>query len=146
MMPFNRILIATDGSDDANAAAAKALELAKALDAEVTALSVVEVPAVFGGRGMMVAAANSIPFLEELSKKAVEQVRAEGEKMGITVKTLIRAGTPGNEIIKASEGYDLVVMGTLGLSGFPHFLIGNVAEKVMRHAPCAVLLFRAKKG
>ncbi len=145
MMPFNRILIATDGSNGAKAAVTKGLELAKSLDAEVTAMSIVEVPIVFGGRGMIVAAATNIPILEEVSKKAVEEARVEGEKLGITVKTVVRAGIPANEIVNASSDFDLIVLGSLGHSEITHFVMGSVAEKVVRHAACPVLVVRATK-
>jgi len=54
-------------------------------------------------------------------------------------------GVAWNEIVKLLEGdrtYDLVVMGTHGRTGLKHVLVGSVAERVVRHAPCAVLVVR----
>ncbi len=59
------------------------------------------------------------------------------------VKTLVIEGSPANEIITASKDYDLIVMGSLGRTGLSHLLMGSVAEKVVRHASCPVLVVRA---
>ncbi len=45
-------------------------------------------------------------------------------------------------LLEAERQYDLVVMGTHGRTGLKHVLLGSVAEKVVRHAPCAVLVGR----
>ena len=145
MRLFSKMLIATDGSDGAKFAATQGLALAKILDAEVTALSVVDDGSYYGNRGLRRAAVANIPILQEVSEAAVEQIRAEGEKMGITVRTLVKSGVPAGEIIRASGDYDLVVMGSLGLTGLAHFLTGSVAEKVVRFASCPVLVVRGKK-
>jgi nucleotide-binding universal stress UspA family protein len=61
---------------------------------------------------------------------------------GIHVRTLIRAGVPHREIVAAAreEGADLIIMGTHGRSGLERFLTGSVADRVVRTAPCPVLL------
>ncbi len=59
----------------------------------------------------------------------------------INVEILIRAGIPFEEILKAARDKetDLIVMGTHGRTGITHMVIGSVAEKVIRNAPCPVL-------
>lgn len=59
----------------------------------------------------------------------------------ITIALEIAEGKPFIEIIKAAKNYDvdLIVMGTHGRTGLQHMLIGSVAEKVVRKAPCPVL-------
>jgi len=61
---------------------------------------------------------------------------------GTSVQTLVRAGTPLREIVAAAreEKADLIVMGTHGRSGLEHLLVGSVADRVVRTAPCSVLL------
>jgi nucleotide-binding universal stress UspA family protein len=143
MSQFDRILIPTDGSENAKEAAAQAIVLAKTMKAELTAMSIID----FGsmaylteGPGMT----DVFSYLEEEANAAVGQVLQEGQKAGIAVKTIVRKGAPANEIIEASKDYDLIVMGTLGRTGLPHLLMGSVAEKVVRFASCPVLVVRKK--
>lgn len=64
----------------------------------------------------------------------------------INVEILIRTGVPFEEILKAARDMeaDLIVMGTHGRTGITHMVIGSVAEKVIRNAPCPVLCIRNK--
>lgn len=141
MEPFRKILIPTDGSDNAKVAVAKGLELAKTMGAEVTAISVMDaVGLAYAAQG--VTTAPIYQLLKDGADAAVRQVREEGEKLGVPVRTIVKEGGPADEIIKASENYDLVVMGTLGRTGLSHLLLGSVAEKVVRHASCPVLVVR----
>ncbi len=146
MKPFEKILIPTDGSDNAKAAVAQGLALAKIMDAEVTALNVVDIGEFYTRRGLRRADVDNYPILEEEAKTIVEQVRQEGEQMGVVVKKLVRKGVPENEIVAVSKDYDLIVMGTLGRTGLDHFFIGSVAERVVRFASCPVLIIRAQKA
>lgn len=146
MKPFEKILVPTDGSDNAKAAVAQALALAKIMDAEVTALNVVDIGELYTRRGLRRADVDNYPILEEEARTMVEQVRQEGEQMGVMVKKLVRKGVPENEIVAVSKDYDLIVMGTLGRTGLDHFLMGSVAEKVVRFASCPVLIIRALKA
>jgi nucleotide-binding universal stress UspA family protein len=59
----------------------------------------------------------------------------------------VREGRAYSEIVRfvQEEECDLVVMGTHGLSGLEHFLLGGTTEKVMRHAPCPVLAVKLKE-
>jgi nucleotide-binding universal stress UspA family protein len=145
MKPFEKILIPTDGSENAKAAAAQGLALAKLLGAEVTTISIVDIGSPYSNRGFRRAAMDNIPFMEEESTAAVDQVEKEGKGMGIAVKKIIGKGVPANEIIEASKDYDLIVMGTFGHTGLSHLLMGSVAEKVVRFAYCPVLVIRTHK-
>ncbi|MFA5312632.1 MAG: universal stress protein [Methanomassiliicoccales archaeon] len=141
MSLYDRILIPTDGSEYTKAATMQGLEIAKLTGAEVTALFVVDdVTYINYPFGPMVP--DLTTMLEEEGKKAVSSVRAECEKMGIKMKTLMKRGSPGNVIIEESKFFDLIVMGTLGRSGVSKLLLGSVAEKVIRFAQCPVLVVR----
>jgi nucleotide-binding universal stress UspA family protein len=145
MKPFNKMLIATDGSQNAKAAAVQGLALAKLLDAEVTAMSVVEVGPIFVNRAFTgLTRATVYNYLEE-AKAAVEQVSQEGGKIGVIAKKIVMKGNPAEKIIQVSKDYDLIVIGSLGRTGFSHFFMGNVAEKVVRFASCPVLVVRSHK-
>ncbi|MEE9605695.1 MAG: universal stress protein [Candidatus Scalindua sp.] len=79
---------------------------------------------------------------DQLTDKLLEKVPKEIEGR---VETVVSFGVPFVEIIKAARDYDidLIIMGTHGRSGISHMLIGSVAEKVVRKAPCPVLTVRS---
>lgn len=81
---------------------------------------------------------------EELEKRLLAEVP---EKIQNRVETTILFGVPFVEIIKAAreKDIDLIVIGTHGRTGIAHMLIGSVAEKVVRKAPCPVLTVKSKK-
>ncbi len=138
---IKRILIPTDGSENAKAAVSRGLELAKLLGAQVTALNVVDLSA-FIGYGDALSLPNLLPILKREGQDIVEQVRQEGERRGVQVNTMVETGTPSHKIVDISKDHDLIVMGSLGRTGMSHLLLGSVAERVVRHATCPVLIVR----
>jgi len=76
----------------------------------------------------------------------LEQIRPVDSS--ISVRHVFREGDPAAEIIRfaAEAGSDLIVMGTHGRTGLERLLLGSVAEKVMRDAPCSVLVVKLPKG
>ncbi|UCE75088.1 MAG: universal stress protein [Methanomassiliicoccales archaeon] len=155
MKEYNKILIPTDGSEDAKYAALKGLSLAQLIEAKVTALHVIEHPHYLGE---MLSVGDMIPVeppemkesdmyksLEKIGRVAVDYIKEEGEKLGVEVETKIIEGHPAELISKLSEEYDLIVLSALGRSCMTDLLLGGVADKVARHAKCPVLLVR-KKG
>jgi len=138
---FKNILIPTDGSEYTRAAISKGLELAKLMEAEVTALYVVDQTS-FINFPMDSTVVSVYSLLEKEGKDAVEYVKSEGEKMGVKVVTSIVEGAPARKIVDASSTHDLVVMGTLGRAGFSKLLLGSVAERVIRFAKCPVLVVK----
>lgn len=137
------ILIATDGSDNVKNAVNWGVGLAKASGAKVTALYAV--PPVGVGvamRGEMWAKALE-GHLKEEGDKATAYVVDIGNKEGVEVECVIIDGKPpANGIVDfaAENNIDLIVMGTLGLTGLTHILLGSVAENVVRHAKRPVLV------
>ncbi|HHT9152438.1 MAG TPA: universal stress protein [Candidatus Hypogeohydataceae bacterium YC40] len=82
----------------------------------------------------------TIARLEEKLKESVpREVRGE-----IQVETVVTIGIPVEEILKAARDkeVDIIVMGTHGRTGIAHAVMGSVAENVVRHAPCPVLIVR----
>ncbi|MEM0449425.1 MAG: universal stress protein [Methanomassiliicoccales archaeon] len=145
MTLFKKILIPTDGSENTKEAIAKGLEMARLMDAEVTALYVVDQTA-FINFPMDSTIVSVYSLLEKEGKEAVEYVKNEGAKMGVKVATKIEEGSPARKIIDASKFHDLIVMGTLGRTGISKILLGSVAERVVRYADCPVLVVRSHKG
>lgn len=139
---FKKILIPTDGSEYTKAAIAQGLELARLMDAQVTALYVVDQTS-FVNFPMDSTVVSIYSVLEKEGKDAVDYVLAEGQKKGVKVEAMVEEGSPVKKIVDAARTHDLVVMGTLGRTGISKLLLGSVAERVVRYAPCPVLVVRA---
>jgi len=141
---IRKILIATDGSDYTKEAVTTGLKLAGVLKAEVTALYVIDQTS-FVTFPVDSSIVSVYPQLENEGKRAVEEVRKEGEAMGVKVTPVVAEGSPTRKIIEIAADFDLVVIGTLGRSALGKLFIGSVAERVTRYAPCPVLVVRSKK-
>ncbi len=128
MALYKRILIPTDGSMNAQAAVLRGIGLAKIMGAEVTIMSIIDIQAAVSiqqGMGM--------PDVYGYQQKAAEAAAA---------KAIVTRGSPARDIIETSREHDLVVMATRGHTGARHFLLGSVAEKVVRFAHCPVMVIR----
>lgn len=139
---FKKILIATDGSKYSLGAASKGLEIARFHGSKVYALYVVDLRALTTVNGMP-GPANIYTILEDEGKRAVSQVK---EMAGdLPVETFVLSGHPASAIVQfaTDNGIDLIVTGTLGKSGIEELLLGSVADKVLRHAPCPVLVVKS---
>jgi nucleotide-binding universal stress UspA family protein len=139
---FRRILVPTDFSPQSEAAWGLARRLARAVGAEIVLLHVfVEAPlyseSAFAAERVREAYAAGRQWVQE--QLARWAATAEGE--GLTVKTLLRSGVPYEEIVATTraEGADLIVIGTHGYGGVDRLLLGSVADRVLRLAPCPVL-------
>jgi len=136
---IDTVVIATDGSESVRRAVAVALDLAERFDAEVHALSVVDESEVSSAptevREQLRAA------LEEHGEEAVEAIRSDA---GQPVVTAVREGRPPAEIGAYARDVDadVVATGTRGRHGENRFLIGSVAERVVRTCPVPVLTVR----
>lgn len=144
-MAFRKIVVGVDFSPVSHAAMRKAAQLAAETDAELTIAHVWEIPIYAVGEG----AAFPAPVLEDVisaSQRLLETWQAEARSLGArTVATMLRNGAPWHELVELVRGdpsYDLIVVGTHGRTGIKHVLLGSVAERVARHAPCAVLVVR----
>ncbi|OPX58615.1 MAG: Universal stress protein [Methanomassiliicoccales archaeon PtaB.Bin215] len=142
MVLFKKILIPTDGSEYTKAAVRKGLEMAKAAGGEVTALYVVDQTS-FINFPMDSTIISVYTLLEKEGEEAMEFVKKEAEALGVKVTTRIEEGSPSRKIVDLSAEHDLVVMGTLGRTGFSKLLLGSVAERVVRFAKCPVLVVRS---
>ena len=82
--------------------------------------------------------------LQEAAERALTQLPDPAVKKETSVVRTTRQGPPFLEIVRYAKenDIDLIIMGTHGRSGLAHMLLGSVAEKVVRKAPCAVLTVR----
>ncbi|WP_049987960.1 universal stress protein [Halobellus rufus] len=133
-----RILVPIDGSDGASAALDHAISVADATDAEILLLAVVN------PYGM--SSVTERTEVEAELEDVVTDAAARVQDAGVAVSTAIEAGFPHEEILNAVEDHsiDLIAMGTHGRSGFERFVIGSVAEKIVRLSPVPVLTVRTK--
>lgn len=144
---FKKILVATDGSSGSRMAVGYAVSLAKLTGARLVAVYVVDLKT---GCGLEQCITITTPKSDALMKlrrrgeKAVNYVEGVALKEGVGVDTRIAEGHPAEEILKLAkeELADLIVMGTLGLSGFKKYLLGSTADKVVRHSRVPVLTVR----
>lgn len=129
-----------DFSETADAALATALELAEKMHARVTILHAYEVPTYVFPESV-VATADLVGQVRGAAEEALAGIKERATRPGVPLDTLLRQGVAWSEIVRAAKelGTDLVVMGTHGRRGISRALIGSVAEKVVRTAPCPVL-------
>jgi len=141
---IKRILIATDGSEYTKEAVSTGLRLAKILGADVTALYVIDQTS-FVSFPIDSSIVSVYSLLENEGKRAVDEVKKEGEQQGIKVTPVVVEGSPTRKIVEMAADFDLVVIGTLGRSALSKLFMGSVAERVTRYAPCPVLVVRNRK-
>ncbi|NMB85016.1 MAG: universal stress protein [Methanothrix sp.] len=142
---YKRILIATDGSDKSKKAAEEGIELAKALGAQVLALNVVNEVVIASAVRQLGSDRKEVETkLKTAGSKAVDSIKAMGDKVGVPVDTIVRIGAPANMVIDtaAAEKADLIVMGSHGESGASKLLIGSVVQKVLYWSTIPVLVVR----
>jgi nucleotide-binding universal stress UspA family protein len=142
---FNKILIATDGSKRTQNAVDTGLEIAQEHKSKVYAVYVVDT-VTFTSIPMDVTWENMYQLLKDEGEDAVGRVKAAAAP-GVDVETHVLEGNPALEITKFAKDNDvgLIVVGTLGKSGIDRILLGSVAEKVVRIAPCPVLVIKSTK-
>lgn len=142
-MSFRKILIAVDGEPLADHAAEVGIELASSLGAEIGFVYVVE-PALSQAPG--ISPADLIAEDEREGKRVLDRLR-HLLPPACSPAEFIHAGKPASEIVRTAREWtaDVIVIGSHGRHGFQRALLGSVAEEVMRHAPCPVLVLRAKE-
>jgi nucleotide-binding universal stress UspA family protein len=136
-----RVLLATDGSTDAQAATAWLAGFALPVDTTVRVTTVVSVPP----------SALDVPTVRDFQAALRQEARAVADGTCATlagrfrtVEAHVLQGDPREELVRAAEEWpaDLIVMGARGLSAMAGFLLGSVSLAVARHAPCPVLVVK----
>lgn len=146
--PFQRILVGLDFSEESRCALQEAASLASQSGASLSLVHVVE--PVFGPPDVALVSMTGNLSEERMIKRAGEELR-ELETLippaCRVVETAVRCGIAFFEITEAARalGADLIVIGTHGRTGLERALLGSTAEKIVRHAPCPVLVMREKK-
>jgi nucleotide-binding universal stress UspA family protein len=146
MIDLHRILVPTDFSKHSENALAYAAAFADKFDAELYLLHVVQDLALFVPEAVT-NAPPLIPPLDQLTAavhEAMDRLIDSHQLRRFTVHSEVREGSPFYEITRFAKelDIDLIIMGTHGRTGLVHVLLGSVAEKVVRKAPCPVLTVR----
>lgn len=143
-MIAQHILVPVDFSEPSKYALDYAMTLAGQLHARLTLLHVIQTPIVGDGLDMGGGASLAL-YLQQLEtemQRTIEEYAAGARQAGLTCATEVVHGVPFQQILHAATEHkiDLIVMGTYGHTGLQHFFLGSVAEKVVRLAPCPVLV------
>jgi len=140
MIRIRKILYPTDFSSHSNQAYFHAVALAESHGANLSILFV-HSPSFRSRDASGKGVADRDYWREQL-----EQIRPVDAR--IPVRHILLEGDPASQIVQYAEeaGIDLIVMGTHGRSGLERLLMGSVAEKVLRDAPCSVLVVKLPKG
>ena len=151
MTPIRRILVPIDFSEGSEDALLAAMSLAEKLGAKFAVLHVHEAPT-FMGPDLELEPPLATQPLIEMEREITERLKMRLELFirNVTnaeipdLEIYERAGEPSKAIVDAAKeaNIDLIVMGTHGRTGLKHFVLGSVAERVVRHAPCPVLTVR----
>ena len=151
----SRILVPVDISDHSRNALVYARRFAARIGATIDVLHVYEAPHYAGDIYVQRPGEPGVPLQEWARANAEQEMHrfidgfppVDGESPPAEQHRLAQ-GTPVETILRIAEneGYDLLVLGTQGRTGLSHFLLGSVAEKVVRHSPCPVLTVHADHG
>jgi nucleotide-binding universal stress UspA family protein len=136
-----KVLVPTDGSEQAMKAVARALELAESQGASVTLMSV----AYYAKDDLDEMPPDVQDKLEAEAAAALKKAKALFDEKNLKVDLILETGlVPANNIIRqAQEGkFDRVILGSTGLSALERVLMGSTAAKVVVHAPCEVTVVR----
>jgi nucleotide-binding universal stress UspA family protein len=148
MKPFSKILVPLDFLPHSAEAVRRAMELADQCLATVVLLYVYE-PGEYPMPPVdIVYDAKQLERMTAKVRARLEAVRRDVDPVGRRrVATRVLQGSPARAIIDAAtrEPFDLIVMGTHGRTGVERFVLGSVAEEVMRRAPCAVLTVKTPR-
>lgn len=145
--PFTDVLVPLDFSTSSQLAVDQAAKLVRPGGSGITLLHVIEAPVAQSGEAF------DLSFMRELDKASTAALDDIATKLrqivDVPVHTRIRIGYAGGQILSLLDddpSFDLVVMGSHGRTGLKRVLLGSVAEKIVRHAPCPVMIARDRSA
>jgi universal stress protein A len=143
-MTVHHVLVPLDFSTYAEQALDYAIALAQKLQARVTLLHVIQPLAIVNVEGGLWPTSTFLQDLEAAVTRDMEGYLARVTAAGLEGEMVVVHGVPFQEILDTAKArqVDLIIMGTHGRTGLTHVFLGSVAEKVVRLAPCPVLVAR----
>jgi nucleotide-binding universal stress UspA family protein len=142
---LDKIMIATDGSDASRHAASLAISLAKQSNGKVIAVYVVDIQRLAHLPGYTTLHGLKKSLLDVMLKEgedAVGYIKGKSKDEGVSFEKVILKGNPSDELLRYSKelGADILIIGSIGRTGISKFLLGSVAEKVVRHSEVPVMV------
>lgn len=145
-MTYKTIVVAVDGSKEAEWAFKKAIEIAKRNDASIVLTHIIDVRAL---AAVEMHDRAVIERSEQYAKELLENYQKQAAEAGVKeVSVEIEFGSPKVKIAKdiaPKHHADLIVCGATGLNAVERLLIGSVSEHITRYAKCDVLVVRTEK-
>ena len=147
MITLKNILVATDFSEPSEAALLYGQALARTFKATLHVLHVVDSVSsvVYGAEAYSASIPEMQQEIEDSARKQIADLLVDNDEDALpTRQVLLTSHAPASTIVEyaGQEGIDLIVTGTHGRGGVAHLLMGSVAERVVRTAPCPVLTVR----
>lgn len=138
---FNKILVPLDGSEIAEQAIPKAVDVARQYGAELHFVRAFSMPII----SPSACAAIDLNQIKESQNKAVREYLSSHAVDDLDCYFHALEGDPGHSVLELADAhdYDLIVLTTHGRSGLSRWIFGSVAEKIVRHANCPVMTVRA---
>ena len=146
-MIVQHVLVPLDFSATADQALTYAIAFTTPLQARLTLLHVLQIPPLTLEEGATAMAGTYLEDLETEAHHLLQASLAQVQCAGLQCDCLLVQGTPTQAIVDTAgaQGVDLIIMGTHGRTGLTHVLLGSVAERVVREAPCPVLVTRTTR-
>jgi nucleotide-binding universal stress UspA family protein len=150
MIKLEHLLVATDFSACSKEALDYAVQLAQKMKGRLTLLHVFESPFFYPTETALGNYPEVYQWLHDFKQEELKKLNTltdEARKEGLPVESLFKEGAPSVEILRTAKELhaDLIVLGTHGRKGLSHVMMGSVAERVAREAPCPVFIAREKK-
>jgi nucleotide-binding universal stress UspA family protein len=145
VLRMEKILVPLDFSKASRKALTYAVPFAEQFGARIVLLHVVE-PVVYPATDLGYLAIDETTLIDS-AKKTMNQFAKNAIKPRFLERTLVRTGKPHQEIVSTARGLkvDLIVLSTHGYTGLKHAMLGSTAERVVRYAPCPVLIVREQE-
>jgi nucleotide-binding universal stress UspA family protein len=145
---FEKIMVAVDGSETSNKAAKAGIELAKLSGSKVTAVYIADVNRLANLAGCGEFSDQIRECMLKEGKKATGYVKKLSDEAVISCEMIIAEGDPSMELLRISQesGADLLVLGSVGRSGLNRFLLGSVAEKIVKHTKVTVMMVSGSRS
>ena len=144
---FRKIMVATDGSELVRKAVDSAIEIAKSSNAKLYAVHVIALGDYYSSMPLSIDAEWIKAMEEHLrieAQEAIAYVENAGRAANVEIEPVILEGNPASEIVDFAEKNDieLIIMGSHGKTGIERFMIGSIAENVVRHSKRSVLIVK----
>ena len=140
---IQRVIVGIDFSEASRTALATAKQWAGKVQVPMMAIHAVHLPGALLGEAYP--GTYDPEWVGELEKNALAHLRSwVGDDPGIEV--FVATGSPEEILIAAADPHSLLVVGQVGHSAIEHLFFGSTAARVVRHAPCDVLVVRREKG